>query len=107
MKKGKKKFFGLACLFMAAFLSPCSLQAWKTITPVHLVLICRQDALDDGQLVIYEMDYENGQIRVNSQGKPEEIGRYEIDSMIVDAIKRDSDLRPGPGADVLSDLITA
>jgi len=50
-------------------------------------LVCRQDALDDGRLIIYEMDYESGQILRDAQGRLVEIGRYEVDPFILRAIR--------------------
>ncbi|MCX7973673.1 MAG: hypothetical protein N3B16_04145, partial [Candidatus Aminicenantes bacterium] len=113
MAKFKNKLFRLAiALILISFVFcfyPLPLAAWKTIVHTHLTLICRQDALDDGKLIIYEMDYENGRIKLDDQGRPVEIGRYEIDPLILQAIRQYPDhLKAGVvGTDVLPDLITA
>lgn len=86
-----------------------SLTAWKVITHIHLTLVCREDALDDGKLVIYEADYENGRILRDAQGQPVEIGWYAVHPTILRAIRQYPDyLRAGAvGTDILPDIITA
>jgi alpha-tubulin suppressor-like RCC1 family protein len=109
LNKSLKPSFLIFLLGFVLSIVPASVEAWKPITHVYLTLICRQDALDDGKLIIYEMDYESGQIVRDAQGRLIEIGRYEVDPFILRAIRQYPEhLKAGAvGTDLLPDLITA
>jgi hypothetical protein len=93
-------------LFLAA-VGP--LPAWKVITHAHLAFIARADALDDGKIVIYLADHDTGRLVLNAAGKPEEIGRYEVDPRILRVLRDFPEhFRAGViGTDVLPDMLTA
>jgi len=72
-------------VFPALFSSP--LWAWKPIAHLHLSLVARADAIDDGLVTIYEVDYASGRILTNPDGSLKEIGRYPVDGTFLAAIR--------------------
>ncbi|MEO0248410.1 MAG: zinc dependent phospholipase C family protein, partial [candidate division WOR-3 bacterium] len=106
LPKFSVRFFALTVSLLGMSLA---LPAWKTITHVHLTLVCRQDAIDDGKLTIYEADYENSSLRRDARGNLVELGRYEVHPFILTAIRQYPDhLKAGAiGTDILPDLLTA
>jgi len=75
--------------------------AWKPTTHVYLGQQALKDALDDGKVTIYRVDYENGKVL-------SKIGDYPVDSNILSALKANpSQYRAGIlGPDAYPDILT-
>lgn len=75
--------------------------AWKPTTHVYLGQQALKDALDDGKVSIYRVDYENGKVL-------SKIGDYPVDSNILSALKANpSQYRAGIlGPDAYPDIVT-
>ncbi len=110
MKKGTANGGRVLTVLLVIFLLyPLGrLWAWKSKTHVHLALLAREDALDDGQITLYEMDYENGQILRDAAGRPKVFGVYAIDPWILTALRQYPDhYKAGAlGPDAFPDLLT-
>jgi len=61
------------------------LYPWKTATHAHLASVARADAIDDGMVTIYEVNYETGRFVRDAAGYLKEIGRYPVDPAILAA----------------------
>ena len=75
--------------------------AWKPTTHVYLGQQALKDALDDGKVSIYRVDYKNGKVL-------SKIGDYPVDSNILSALKANpSQYRAGIlGPDAYPDILT-
>lgn len=75
--------------------------AWKPTTHVYLGQQALKDALDDGKVSIYRVDYKNGKVL-------SKIGDYPVDSKILSALKANpSHYRAGIlGPDAYPDILT-
>ena len=75
--------------------------AWKPTTHVYLGQQALKDALDDGKVSIYRVDYKNGKVL-------SKIGDYPVDSNILSALKANpSHYRAGIlGPDAYPDILT-
>lgn len=75
--------------------------AWKPTTHVYLGQQALKDALDDGKVSIYRVDYKNGKVL-------SKIGDYPVDSNILSALKEyPSQYRAGIlGPDAYPDILT-
>jgi len=81
-----KKF--LSSLIILSLFSPSALLfAWKSVVHVYLALIARADAIDDGQVTIYEVDYETGRFVTDAAGNRKIIGSYPVDPYVLTAIR--------------------
>jgi hypothetical protein len=81
--------------------------SWKPTTHVYLAEQAMKDALDDGRVTIYKVDYQTGKI-INEGGTPVKIGEYAVDPDILDALKKyPSHYRAGVlGPDAYPDILT-
>lgn len=81
--------------------------AWKPSMHVRTAEDAAADALDDGQITIYKVNYEDG-TPVMANGQPVEIGRFQADAEIVEALRTYPALfRAGVvGPDGFPDLLT-
>jgi len=80
-------FIASIIVFILPVLFGSPLWAWKPITHLHLGLVARADAIDDGLVTIYEVDYASGRILTNPDGSLKEIGRYPVDGAFLAAIR--------------------
>ncbi|HUU06662.1 MAG TPA: hypothetical protein VMZ49_12390 [Patescibacteria group bacterium] len=94
----------LICLIVPAH----GLWAWKGKAHVYLAMLARQDAIDDGKITLYEMDYEQGLIKWDAAGKPKILGTYAVDPGILAAIRQyPEQYKAGAlGPDAFPDLLT-
>lgn len=97
----------------AVLLSACSLLAepalaFKPITHVYLAEVARDDAIDDGKVTIYEVDYTTGKIKTDGSGNLKEVGRYAVRPEILEALRSSpAQYRAGViGPDGYPDLLT-
>lgn len=61
--------------------------AWKPVTHVYLADLALQDALDDGKVTIYAVDYATGQVKRDAGGNPIVQGTYDVTPEILAAIR--------------------
>jgi hypothetical protein len=106
-KSRVRRAAGLVCLAVSALAAPG--YSWKPATHAHLAMIARTDALDDGYVTIYKVDHDSGRAVLDAAGRPAEIGRYPVDPLILDALRRYPEYyKAGAvGLDTLPDLITS
>src|SRR5262249_54144812 len=76
----------LAVLGMLAAMRPAF--AWKPTTHVYLAEVALGDALDDGKVTIFAVDYQNGKLRTDAAGRPFKIGDYAVNPAMLDAIRQ-------------------
>jgi len=81
---------------------PPRANAWKPVAHVHLAEVARLDAIDDGRVTIYEVDYEAGVIIGT-------LGTYAVDPDILKALRAcPEQYRAGAiGADFVPDIAVA
>ncbi|MDP2915455.1 MAG: hypothetical protein Q8O91_08385 [Candidatus Aminicenantes bacterium] len=98
---------GFVCLAVSALAAPG--YSWKPATHAHLAMIARADALDDGFITLYKVDHDSGRAVLDAAGRPVEIGRYPVEPLILDALRRYPEYyKAGAvGLDTLPDLITS
>lgn len=91
----------LAVLVLGIFTNAPPALAWKPTTHVYLGQQALKDALDDGKVSIYRVDYENAKVL-------SKIGDYPVDSNILSALKsHPSQYRAGIlGPDAYPDIVT-
>jgi len=82
--------------------------AHKPITHVFLADVALADAVDDGKVTIYEVDYRTGQFKLDASGNRRVVGTYSVDQRILSALKNaPSQYRAGViGPDGYPDLLT-
>jgi alpha-tubulin suppressor-like RCC1 family protein len=104
-----KKINAICLLLLACLIYPAhGLWAWKSKAHVYLAMLARQDAIDDGKITLYEMDYEQGLIKRDATGQPKILGSYAIDPWILAAIRQfPEQYKAGAiGPDAFPDLLT-
>jgi hypothetical protein len=81
--------------------------AWKPTTHVYLAEKAMADALDDGKITIYKVNYQTGKV-IFEGGSPVKMGDYEVDPGILDALRKyPSHYRAGVlGPDAYPDILT-
>ncbi|MGB8952073.1 MAG: hypothetical protein WCC06_05325 [Candidatus Aminicenantales bacterium] len=109
---GPDKFWNpniIRLVFFAVLALAPPLFSWKAATHVHLAMIAREDALDDGFITLYRVDHDSGRAILDAAGRPVEIGRYAVNLLILDALRRYPEYYKAgaAGLDTLPDLITA
>lgn len=67
------------CVLMVLTAAPVAL-AWKPSTHLHLAQVALKDALDDGKVTIYRVNYKTGQILGP-------IGDYKVDELTLQALR--------------------
>lgn len=72
---------------LAAFTGLIPACAWKPVTHVHLADQALKDALNDGRITIYAVDYDTGRILRDDAGRPRVIGTYAADPDLLRAIR--------------------
>ena len=99
------RIVSVAVLVLAA---GSTVMAWKPKTHVHLAEVAHADAVDDGKLTIFAVDYQNGAIRKDAAGKPVVIGTYRVNPPLLAAIKANpAHFRAGVlGPDAYPDIAT-
>lgn len=97
----KLKAFVCATILGVVASAPATL-AWKPTTHVYLAEEALKDALDDGKVTIYAVDYTNGQVT------DQVIGEFEVSPVILQALKDYSaQYRAGVlGPDAYPDMLT-
>ncbi len=90
----------IAALVMS-LLMPTAALAWKPTTHMYLADLALEDALDDGLVTIYRVDYEGGTVLG-------EVGRYRVDDAILAALRNNpAQYRAGVlGPDAYPDILT-
>ena len=83
-------------------------RAFKPVTHVYLAEQALADAVDDGQVTIYEVDYRNGRIKTDSNGLPKAVGHYSVHPKMLEALrKHPAHFRAGVlGPDAYPDMLT-
>lgn len=96
------------CFFCLLHSTLLPLSAWKSVVHVHLALIAQADAVDDGMVTLYEMDYESGRIMRDAAGHLKVIGTYPVDPAVLSALRAFPDqYKAGAvGPDAYPDIIT-
>jgi len=91
----------LIAILLSNLILPGNAAAWKITTHVYLADIVLEDALDDGHVTIYRVDYESGEIIG-------EIGEYAVDPRILAALQSNAaQYRAGTiGPDAYPDIVT-
>lgn len=93
----------VAATMIACLLAPLATPAlaWKPKTHVYLAELAMKDAVDDGQVTIYQTDYESGRILG-------ELGRFEVDPTVLEALraKPAQFLAGSIGPDAYPDIMT-
>jgi hypothetical protein len=81
--------------------------AWKPTTHVYLAEQAMNDAIDDGKITVYKVDYQTGKVILEG-GLPVKVGDYEVDPDILDALKTyPAQYRAGVlGPDAYPDILT-
>jgi hypothetical protein len=84
------------------------LYSWKAKAHVYLAMLARQDVIDDGKITLYEMDYEQGLIKWEINGKPKILGLYDVDPLVLRVIRDfPEQFKAGAlGPDAFPDLLT-
>ncbi|MCB9433644.1 MAG: hypothetical protein H6668_16860 [Ardenticatenaceae bacterium] len=102
-KQRRHKFLlvSLALILLINLILPSSALAWKITTHVYLTDIILADVLDDGNVTIYAVNYETGQIIG-------EIGEYAVEGDILTALQNNTaQYRAGTvGPDAYPDIAT-
>lgn len=82
--------------------------AWKPKTHVHLAEVAYNDAVDDGKVTIFAVDYQNGAVKKDASGKPMVVGTYNVNPGVLAAIKaHPAQFRAGVlGPDAYPDIAT-
>lgn len=98
----------IAAVALALTAFTASLGAWKSVVHVHLAMMVRADALDDGRVTIYEMDYANGRFATDAAGTRKIIGTYPVNPVLLEAIRRyPQQFKAGAlGPDAFPDILT-
>ncbi len=100
------KRFPAIVLLLSALTAP--LFAWKSMVHVHLAMIARADAVDDGRMTIYEADYANGRFATDAAGNRKVIGTYDVNPVMLEALRRyPRQFKAGAiGPDAYPDILT-
>lgn len=87
---------------------PTLASAYKPITHVYLSELARADAIDDGEITIYQVDYGKGQILKDATDSPILLGKYKVHPEILKALREaPAQYRAGAiGPDGYPDLVT-
>lgn len=97
----KLLLFSWVAILVAGLALPGTAQAWKPTTHVYLADLALQDALDNGKVTIYRVDYASGQVT-------DTIGEYTVDPAILSALRSNpAQYRAGVlGPDAYPDILT-
>jgi hypothetical protein len=81
--------------------------AWKPTTHVYLAEQAMLDAINDGKITVYRVDYQTGKV-ISEGGSPVKVGDYEVEPEILDALRKyPSHYRAGVlGPDAYPDILT-
>ena len=82
--------------------------AWKPKTHVHLAEVAMKDAVDDGKLTIFAVDYSSGTVKKDASGNNVVIGTYRVNPAVLAALKNNpAHFRAGVlGPDAYPDIAT-
>ena len=82
--------------------------AWKPKTHAYLAEMAYRDAVDDGRVTIFAVDYQKGEISRDSTGKPIVVGTYAVKPSLLEALrKHPAQFRSGVlGPDAYPDIAT-
>ena len=85
-----------------------TVMAWKPKTHVHLAEVALKDAVDDGKVTIFAVDYLTGAVKKDAAGKSVVIGTYNVNPTLLAAIKANpAQFRAGVlGPDAYPDIAT-
>ncbi len=94
-------------MVIGVFSHTSSALAWKPTTHVYLAEQAIKDALDDGKITVYRVDYQTGKV-IFEGGAPVKVGDYEVDPEILDALRKyRAQYRAGVfGPDAYPDILT-
>jgi hypothetical protein len=100
--------FRITSLAVLVLASGSTALAWKPKTHVHLAETAHADAVVDGKVTIFAVDYPNGAVRKDAGGKPVVIGTYNVNPAVLAAIKaHPAQFRAGVlGPDAYPDIAT-